>query len=81
MSDGQYLGSWDRVLRVGAIAGKNVDFTYEGEGVFIVIVTTRDGEVLDVPIDELGPWSGSYTLPSDAYAIEVIVDGRWQMTT
>lgn len=79
--DGLYLGQWDRVLRVGDLAGKQVDFTYDGEGVFIVVVATRAGTILEVPIEEVGPWSGSYTLPANAYAIEVIVDGAWSMTT
>ncbi|NNH05792.1 TM2 domain-containing protein [Cellulomonas fimi] len=63
--------------------GEEATFTgaHDGEENFQVSQSRAEPPWWDLPVNEIGPWSGPLTLGSGPSVVEVVADGGWTLTT
>lgn len=79
-ASGTYQGQGDEVVRVDNARGRSVTLNFPGSGGFTVMVMDAAGTWLALPIERGGAYTGSYTIPSNAYTFEIVADGYWSIT-
>ncbi|HHU37951.1 MAG TPA: S-layer homology domain-containing protein [Propionibacterium sp.] len=79
-ASGSHNGSGDQVVRVDNARGRAVTLAHSSGGTFIVMVMDVAGTWLALPVEVSGTHSSSYTIPNNAYAVEVVADGAWSIT-
>lgn len=78
-SSGSYQGMGDEVVRVDNARGKTVRFNFPGSGGFTALVMDAAGTWLAMPEERGGSFSSTYTIPGNAYTIEIVADGAWSI--
>ncbi len=79
-ASGAYEGAGDEVVRVDGVRGRSVRLAFPGSGAFTVLVMDAAGTWLQMPVEQRGPYSGTYTVPWNAFTFEIIGDGRWTIS-
>lgn len=73
-------GAGDDVVDASRLAGATVRLTHNGDENFIIWVYDANGDVSDLLVNEIGDYSGTHRVPTDAVWFDVQADGSWTVT-
>jgi hypothetical protein len=76
---GTYSNTTDDVLRISGFTGNTAAVNHAGEANIIVEAYDSQLELLEIPVNEIGPYTETVTLPAGTIYLVVLAQGQWSM--